>query len=408
MHRTYGLAPDKVELGLLLAFFIFLPLYEAPKNILLCFYLLYWFIRRLPVSAWGSGDKVFEGIIWIIFGLSLITTIYNNALNLKHWSDHLDWLRLGLIGVATSRTSWCERTLSLVFLSVVVGIVLAVVEGILRGGAFPSLNSVGHINQAAMYLAITFAIFIGDLSRKRTIIPFILRLGLIFGLLALIVATGSRNAFYASLGSIIVLIFYSVFVRSLVLGRVAFLIFFVVFILILLDPNLIHKQQAHLASGSFDTGREGVWRAAFYAIDLDNLLLGTGIDSYGQAVTKEVIRANLDSPVFNSLSQNLVFTDHGHNLFVTWIVERGLIAVGVVAYLNVYLLLKGVRNLRAPTSVLQNKEQKGFVLLSIWIAVVLLSIGNTTLHHEHGLLVMAVTGILMSFIHDDKVVNMPT
>jgi O-antigen ligase len=408
MHRTYGLAPDKVELGLLLAFFVFLPLYEAPKNILLCFYLLYWFIRRLPESAWGRGDKVFEGIIWIIFGLSLITTIYNNALNLKHWSDHLDWLRLGLIGVATSRTSWCERTLSLVFLSVVVGIVLAVVEGILRGGAFPSLNSVGHINQAAMYLAITFAIFIGDLSRKRTIIPFILQLGIIFGLLALIVATGSRNAFYASLGLITVFIFYSVFVRSLVSGRVAFLIFFVVFILIFLEPSLIHKQLAHLASGSFDAGREGVWRAAFSAIDLDNLLLGTGVDSYGQAVTEEVIRANLESPVFNSLSQNLVFSDHGHNLFVTWIVERGLIAVGFVAYLNVYLLLKGVRNLRALTSVLQNKEQKGFALLSIWIAVVLLSIGNTTLHHEHGLLLMAVTGILMSFIHDDKVVNMPT
>lgn len=407
MHRTYGLAPDKVELGLLLGFFIFLPLYEAPKNILLCCYLLYWFIRRLPASAWGSGDKVFERIVWAIFGLSLLTTAYNNGLHLKHWSDHLDWLRLGLIAIATSRTYWCERKLSLVFLSIILGVGFAILEGILRGGAFPSLNSVGHINQAAIYLAITVAMFIGGLPRTENKIQRILELGIIFGLLALIVATGSRNAFYATLFLITAFIFYNVFVRSWVSGKVTFLVVFVALMLILLDPNLIHKQLTHLASGSLDTGREGVWRAAFYAIDLDNLLLGTGVDSYSQAVTKGEIAANLESRRFNSSGQPLVFSDHGHNLFVTWLVERGLIAVGLIAYLNFYFLLKAARSLRISTSMLQNTKQMGFVLFSIWISVIGMSVGNTTLHHEHGLLVMAVTGILISFINGDKVVNMP-
>ena len=160
------LAPNAAELGLLVLFLLMVPIYEAPKNIFLAMYFIYWFARRMRNSCWGESHVFFETAVWSIFGFSLLTTFFSVDFYIKHWSDYLDSFKIGLVGVLTLRTAWNREIISALLISVGAGIILAVLEGVVRGGAFPSLNSVGHINQVGIYLVIALAIFLGSLQRR--------------------------------------------------------------------------------------------------------------------------------------------------------------------------------------------------------------------------------------------------
>ena len=148
----------RVAFGFLLLFLFFLPLYEAPKNIFsVLFVFLGGWIAFRRQHAFGFFSRK-DPAAWIFLLLAISPFFagigspymsygerFSNALN---WSlMPLVALALILFNVSRNQLVWALRVLC-------VGTVVAIIHAFIHcAGMYPELNSVGHVNQSALYLA---------------------------------------------------------------------------------------------------------------------------------------------------------------------------------------------------------------------------------------------------------------
>jgi len=89
--------------------------------------------------------------------------------------------------------------------------------------------------------------------------------------------------------------------------------------------------------------------------------------------------------------QSLLFTSHGHSLYVTTLAERGLVGLGVLLAVLVAWgasLVRGFPDAAAPP--LRWTYWGGAA--GAWIITTVVGVVNTTLHHEHALLCTLLLG----------------
>lgn len=396
-----------VEFGLLLAFCIFLPLVEMPKNLAWLLYVVAWFVNRFRagelgrrlVQTWDGWDTLFA--LWIGTGylISLFAGIKGTEIGGAH-----ELARYALLGWLVKRAGYDVRQMRLLMAALVLSTLAGVPFGYWqwwkvvqngKGGGL-TLHSVGHVNHSAIYIAIIIGIAVtwAFVAWRHWSRPS--RLGaasVLLVLLTSLIATGSRAAFGVTL--LLAVLLAAAFwprtrrplVASLVGGVIALGAAFA------LDVEIVRKQREFSAIDNTLSSRDGIWRMAMAAWERYPWF-GVGMDNYSR-ITPERVQAWRTEAGKDYDPTRYVRQAHAHSLFINALAERGAVGfAALAAVIGAWLAQLLWRRPRA-------SDDDGAWLAwgasaSAWFVTVGVGVVNTTLHHEHGLLAAILLGLWLS------------
>src|SRR5258708_4822022 len=146
------------EQAALLGLAFFLPLYEAPKNVLWLVFVALWLVNRVRARDFGGRWDGWDTLIalWIASGFA---TAGFAGLRGDEWRAALDLVRYGSALWVLKRSRYPERVWVLLVASLFAGTVATLALGywkMLIAGSTDllTLNSVGHVNHSAVYMSI--------------------------------------------------------------------------------------------------------------------------------------------------------------------------------------------------------------------------------------------------------------
>jgi O-antigen ligase len=394
-----------VETGLLLAFCIFLPLVEAPKNIAWLGYVAAWLLNRNRagelgaqlLASWDWWDTLFAS--WIASGYLVAAFA---GLNQNEVGGAHELARYALLGWLVKRGGYSGKEIRWVLGALVVSTVVGLAHGYWRlwSGAGKSgtlqLHSVGHVNHTAIYLAIMFGVCASWLIARwrawnagRRLLAFTICSLVLVSL----IVTASRGAIGTGLALLLVLgvawwpLWRAPFIASLAaLALVAAS-------LVTFNAEVIRKQEANAAAQNVLSFRDGVWRMAMVAWERYPWF-GVGMDNYSLISHERVRNWRVEAGKDYDAARYVQFP-HAHNLFVNALAERGIVGFAALAAVMLAWLVALIR--RRPR--LRDGDLACLAwggAASAWIVTAMAGMVNTTLHHEHGLLAALLLGLWLS------------
>jgi O-antigen ligase len=369
----------RIEIGLLLALCVVLPLYEAPKNLAWAAYIVVWLANRVRARDFGGRWDMWDTLIatWVLSAFAIAPFA---ALHGGEWRAPLDVLRNGAVLWMVKRSRLSEREARSVTAALIVSMLVGLVIGLAqlwRGATGRlELNSVGHVNHTVVYLAIMFGMCASWLFLGR---QFLLAGSITLFVLVTIFVAASRSGVGAALLTMAVLAFawwprarFPAAIAAVVLAASAFLA-------MLGGAEVFQKQAESVQAGHLLNFREEAWRLAigtwqahpWFGIGMDNFHLAS------RGLATEQLR-------------NLM--PHAHNLYLNTLAERGAIgALPVFALLALWGCRLVARRPRRGDS-----DHEWFLwgaAASAWLVTVTVGVVNTTFHHEHGLLAVLLLAL---------------
>ena len=153
------LARVDIRFLFLIGLLIFLPIFEALKNIFAFLFVVSWVVVAKKNNDWGGKWRVIDSIflLWILADIFVsINAIITHQLPGTGFKDIVRFL---LIGWALSRTNFSKARLTQSALLAVLAVLATLIHSYYTGyGELIELESVGHINHTAIYLVIAYAI----------------------------------------------------------------------------------------------------------------------------------------------------------------------------------------------------------------------------------------------------------
>jgi O-antigen ligase len=383
----------QAEIGLLVALCFFLPLYEAPKNLAWAAYVLMWLANRAAARDFGGRWDLWDSLIaaWIASGILAAAFA---GLHGNEWRGALDLVRYGSVLWLLKRSRFSEReerwVLGTLVASTLVG--LAMAYAALWRGAEPTLqlNSVGHVNHTAIYLAIMLGVSAAWLFTGRW--P-VLAGAVALAVLVSLFVTASRGAIGIALVTVVVLAI-AWWRRSRLAALQASAIVAASLIFVLAgDPEMLRKHEGKEGMQKVLAYRDSAWRVALEAWRRSPWF-GVGMDNYS-LVTRERVKAWRGEAGKDYEAADYMEFPHGHSLLLNTLAERGIVGTAALAAV---LIAWGVALLRRRPA---NGAPDDHWLLwgaaaSAWLVTVGVGTVNTTLHHEHGLLAGVLLGLWLS------------
>jgi O-antigen ligase len=381
----------RIELGALLALAFFIPLYEAPKTITWAIFVVAWLLNRARARNFGGRWDAWDWLLgaWIASAFVVASCA---GLHLDEWRATADIVRNGVLLWLLRRSDYSplelRRILYGLFAGVVVGVALA--HWRFWQGLQPfELNSVGHVNHTAIYIAIMLGVAAAWLfSGGGAVAASVLVL-----LLVSLVVTASRSSIGVGLVMLIVLA-AAWWPRSRrPLAALSALVVLTIATAWFGGAEFIQKQRQNVQAQNVLAYRDGLWRAALVAWQRYPVC-GIGIDNY-KLLNRERLKnwsaeAGKDFDV-----QGYLEYPHAHSLYVNTLAERGVIGSLPLGALLVAWLVWLVRY-RPPREAADDDwlwwgaaAAAGFVTMGVGFV-------NTTLHHEHGMLAAMLLGVWLS------------
>lgn len=392
----FGRTLGRVEILLLTGFLFFLPLAEAPKNLFLYVFIVLWIVDSWRNRNWGAGERSLELPLLAICVLSLLPVIHREAGWISALNNCVDFFSITVLLIVIARSRFSESQLHLFAAATGLGVMAALLDGQLRGAEFPYLHSVGHINQVAQYLGLLVCAAIAHFANAKNFKARVWSLGTFMGFAYLTFATGSRNAYFGVLVVIVTLLLITLAFRDLrSFARLALIPICVVSSLTLLRPVALERQASQLSrTGALvDDARWKLWKSAL-TVSPSLPFYGAGVGFFGEGNAPWRVQEIVESKGEIYKSENYFFTNHGHNLFVTWLVERGPLALLIFICWLCYLKFDLIRKLkRAEDPSARSCLSAGIATL---FASVFFGIGNTSWHHEHGMLAAVLIALAVS------------
>ena len=390
---------NSAEQWALLAMVAFLPALEAPKKIAVVLFLVFWVINRWRSKEWGGPWSS-----WDFTALALIGGAYASAAFGAFWPDKglgaaNDVLIYGLVFLAVRRSRFEEKFLWRLFAVAIMATLLTLLYGywgllVTKKRVFLGLNSVGHVNHSAIYMAIIFSMAlawagaaIGSL-RQRTL----LWVAVAMLWLSLFVS-GARGA----LIPVVVFVLLWLFARAGMMRRALWKpVLLVVLMLggaVALVPGVVEKTKFNFETKQVASYRPALAKVALLAVR-EYPTFGVGISNFAKIDPEVVAGWQVKSgQVFDP--QDLYFSTHAHSLYFNTLAERGLVGLlTVLAFLvGIGLALLRLRPSGASTPLQQTLWG---ATLGAWVITAVGGVFNTTLHHEHALIAMVVFGIWLA------------
>ena len=384
---------QRTEYALLVALCVFLPLYEAPKNILWLLYLVVWTVNRARARDFGGPWDLWDTLIavWVASGFAVAAFA---GLHGAEWHGTVDLVRYGVLLFAVRRTRYSVAELRGVLAALVVATLWGLGEGYWRvwnGTAHDlQLNSVGHVNHTSIYLAIMFgacvsALFAGwrpALAGAAALV-----------LLVSVFVTESRATVLASL-ALLPLLGAGWWPRSrvpLVVSCVAALL--AVAAAVVGGADVIAKHLKDVKANNMLAFRGGIWRTGLAAFERFPLF-GVGMDNYSLIEKSEVKAWRLEDGE-NYDPKLYLPGSHGHSLVVTTLAERGLVGAGALAAVLLAWLVWLARHRPRADDPPELPALWGCAA-SAWVISVVVGLANTTLHDEHAILSVLFLGLWLS------------
>jgi O-antigen ligase len=390
-----------VETGLLIAFCVFLPLFEAPKNLAWLGYVGAWLLNRTRArdfgGRWDPWDSLFA--FWIASGylVAAFSGLKGSELGGAH-----ELARYALLGWMVKRAGYGAKEIRWVLGALVASTVAGLAYGYWRiwSGAGKSgtlqLHSVGHVNHTAIYLAIVLGVCASWLfarwqawaAGRRTVALAVCALGVVS-----LIVTASRGAVVAGLLLLLILAcawwprWRAPLIASLAAVTLAgaALVYF--------NPEVMRKQEVNAAAQNVLANRDGIWRMAMVAWERYPWF-GVGMDNYS-LISHELVRAWRSEAGRDYDAARYVRFPHAHNLFVNALAERGAVGFAALAAVLLAWLVALIRERPRP----QDADLAWLAwggAASAWFVTVGVGMVNTTLHHEHGLLAVLLLGLWLS------------
>jgi len=381
----------RIELGALLALAFFLPLYEAPKIIAWALFIVVWLVNHARARNFGGRWDAWDWLIgaWLASGFVVASCA---GLHQSEWRGTVDLLRNGLLLWLLRRSDYSPREQRAVLYWLLAGTIAGLALGAWRtwhGAPELELNSVGHVNHTAIYLAILLGasaawLFSGGKGVAAT--------ALILLLLSLVVSA-SRAAIGVGLVMLIVLaaVWWPRSRRPL--GAVVAVVIVTVAGAWFSGAEVFQKQRQIERAQGVLSYRDGIWRAALVAWQRYPVC-GIGTDNYNLVNLERLKAWRTEAGKDFEPTQYKPYV-HAHSLYINTLAERGLIgALALAAVLAAWL-----------GSLLRHRPKREATdddwiwwgaAASAWIVSTGVGLVNTTLHHEHGMLAAMLLGIWLS------------
>ncbi len=388
------LARVDIRFLFLIGLLIFLPAFEALKNIFAFLFVVSWVVIAKKNNYWGGKWRIIDSIflLWILADIFVsINAIITHQLT---GSGFRDIIRFVLIAWVLSRTNFSKERLTQSALVAVAAVIVTLIYSYYSThGELKELYSVGHINHTAIYLVITYGISLALLLFNFNNLNSYQKITLIVTTIVLFITTidtGSRAAF-----GLLIIITLLDFLYLLI--RVKKLSLFLGFLAVITCIGISFMQNPPIALQRIqaqeyiidDSIRDKLREFSYYAFKT-NPLLGVGFKNYDQITMEDIKDAVLkDKGVLDS--KLYIPSSHAHNVYYTYLVSGGLLIFSIFLWFWFYIV-------RVIIKLITRRENEWIVLSSISVVLVNLGIGlvNTTLHHEHAILSMFVLGLLIA------------
>jgi O-antigen ligase len=390
-----------VETGLLLALCFFLPLREAPKNIVFVAYIVAWLINRLRTRDFGGRLDGWDVLIALWIASGYLVAVFA-GLSGDEWTGARDLHRYALFLWLIKRGGYTEREIRWVLGTLVISTVVGLVEGharvwtgIGKSGTL-QLYSVGHVNHTAIYLAIMLGVCASWLFLRWKSWRAAMRsaaLAVTALVLASLIVTASRGAIGVGLVLLVALAaawwprWRAPLIASVVtVALVAAAAFGMKF-------EVVRKNQADVKAQNVLAFRDGIWRMGLVGWERYPWF-GVGMDNF-KLITEERVKAwrRLSGSDYDPASY--AYFPHAHNLYVGALTERGIAGAGILAAVLLGWFVSLVRWRPRAQS-----EDTVWLLwgcaASAWFVIVTVGLVNSSLHDELGILASLLLGLWLS------------
>ena len=410
--KDWPLRLKSVAFVFFLLFLFFLPLYEAPKNIfsVLFVFLGGWVAFYRENAAQRFKSKDLAAWAFLLLAMSPFAAGWNSVyMDLpSRLSSALNWALMPLVSVIFILVNFSKRYLLWVFRSLCLGFVIAVGEAFYSwSGEYPELNSVGHVNQSALYAVFCLmpaGLLLMRSGHKLDLLVGLTTISAVFYYQAFTLSLVGFGASSATIGGMgIIYCWNRKFLKTL-FGSLALGFLTVLFVVTqpshLFGPYENLKQELDKRWSSknhFYAQRDKLVSTAIEVAG--DSLTGFGLGSFGAATQPSNLKKIVETRGKDWLVErgNYFSSSHGHNLFANVLVERGWIGVFSVGIFLGYLVAHFRRNMQFESG------QVGMLAITI---ICLAGLGQSTLHVEHGQLALLCLAICVvaSKVHTNLVI----
>ncbi|MBF9022629.1 hypothetical protein FZCC0069_05610 [Rhodobacterales bacterium FZCC0069] len=395
---------SRLEVALTALVLFCLPLFEAPKNIFSLVFLIAWSLSAIRSRGLGAAspfDLPIAGLAAVLWIAPLFAYFGDTSTPL---ASALRWTLLALFVLAASRLDYTRGQLISLMVALMIGGVVAVAESFwvwsLNAKPYPEFRSVGHVNHSTMYSLIPFAAGMGALYLREW---WLKALG--------VAAIGSTLAFLPPSKSlvggaaitIILMIGIGVWTsrRWSALGIPMALGAVVIVVAGTLSVPTASGFRSELISrftaNDIFSQRDKILNSALAVWDR-HPIIGTGWFSFGPVTSEVEVRSALAEKGQEYDPTQFVHMPHGHNLWTTMLIERGLVGVALVTAL-LYLYFRTFLPLVLSREQLDPSDRAVAVAaLLVAVGFAVAGLGNTTMINEHGHAGMALIAIAYGYL----------
>lgn len=388
------------ELILISLLVLIMPSLEAAKTLFWFLYLLIYLFRRYQDGKLSLIPHKQANIAVTLFLLAtLISTIVNWPFEngLKGFHDEIRYCTLFICLYGAGYTAKEYRQIAiLIIVGVLGGLAYGMVEFLLHTRPALQFHSAGVITQSSIYLGITILLNAGLLLKRENDsqkLHNFLKLSLLIQIIAL-VYMGSRGSMLAVLVSFVFLAVLTLRARIVIAWITGLAVSIVIVsILIQIFPDNvfskdIFRQYSIERIKESDNQRIVAWKVAFAKLATGkDLVWGIGPRNYKAIQDMDFVRQDA------KLMKMHKYT-HAHNLFLTQLIEQGLIGLLAMFYLFSVFLLRILHIWRNEPDHSPGWSWYGGIG-GLSIPVVAGSF-NTPFYQEHAMLAMLVIGMMFA------------
>lgn len=396
-----------IDLIMLSLMIVSLPSVEAPKNIFLVGYLVTRIISEIiqfkkGIWHWGGWDSLFLTIVLT----ALLSTIFAGFSGLEEWHGYKVLLTAILTGWLLSRADYTKNRYQLLSKIIILSTIPPLAWGlweylVIHSRKTLEIHSVGHVNHSAIYLVMIFgaslAWFLSHFNVKEKVRN--LKWGnILIGLLTIaffisLIIGQSRGAFgVATILGIGLFLLMTEKKGIKIIGVMTILC--TLLLSVVLNTDIVQKQITNQENHTVLAYRDRVWNVSLEASRF-HPILGIGMSNW-HFITIDQLKESLEArnEIFNP--DQYAFPGHSHNLYLTALVERGVVGL-IVTFLLMYAW---IRHLIKTYDWAKKSNEASFLWggsLSAWVATYGIGFVNTTFHHEHAILACLLLGIFLSY-----------
>jgi O-antigen ligase len=161
-----------------------------------------------------------------------------------------------------------------------------------------------------------------------------------------------------------------------------------------LKTNIIQKQITNSKNNNVLAFRDRVWNVSLEASRFYPVF-GTGLSNW-HFINLDHLKKSVEARGELFDPENYAFPGHSHNLYLSALVERGIVGL-IVTF---FFMGAWIRNLIKTFDWARKSRETSYLWagsFSAWFATFGVGLVNTTFHHEHGILACLFLGIYLSY-----------